>query len=213
MISLSDITSFDVIVVLLFLLFIIRGTWIGFMRQIAIFLALMGSYLLAGYYTGHMIPSVSKLIENPKVVFYISFFLLFLCGIVFMLLAGKVLRLVMEVTMATWFDRVLGLLLGFAKGLFVTSLLYMAMSSSLVSSNELLKKSISSPFLAKGSEFIQELIRNKELQELFHPKNPAILPEKLPDIDIPFKLPPVELPPVFEPQSEERHTKDEEFKG
>ena len=43
--TLSDITSFDVIVVLLFLLFIIRGTWIGFMRQLAIFLALIGSFL------------------------------------------------------------------------------------------------------------------------------------------------------------------------
>ena len=37
MIALSDITSFDVIVVLLFLLFLIRGTWIGFMRQLAFF--------------------------------------------------------------------------------------------------------------------------------------------------------------------------------
>lgn len=194
MISLSDITSFDVIVVLIFLLFIIRGTWIGFMRQIAIFLALIGSYILAGTYTGQMTPLVSTFIENPKAVFYISFFILFLLGSVFMLLTGKVLRLVMELTMTTWFDRVLGLLLGFAKGMFVSSILYMIMSSSMVSSNDLLKKSFTTPVLAKGSDFIQRVIRDEELRSLFLPKEPAILPEELPDINI-------ELPPIFEPRS------------
>jgi membrane protein required for colicin V production len=191
MISLSDITSFDVIVVLIFLLFIIRGTWIGFMRQFAVFLALIASYLLAGSYTGLMMPHVSTFIANPKVVFYISFALLFVLGSVFMFLTGKVLRLVMEVTMAGWFDRTLGMVLGLMKAIFVTSILYMAMSSSLVSSNELLKKSLTSPFLAQGAEFVQQVIKDNELRMLFLPKEPAIIPEVMPDINI-------ELPPIFE---------------
>ena len=191
MISLSDITSFDVIVVLIFLLFIIRGTWIGFMRQLAVFLSLIGSYLLAGTYTGFMMPHVSKFIDNPKVVFYISFFLLFALGSVFMILTGKVLRLVVEVTMAVWFDRILGMFLGLFKAVFVTSILYMAMSSSLVSSNELLKKSLTSPFLVQGAEFVQQMIEDNDLRKIFLPKEPAIPLEMIPDINI-------ELPPIFE---------------
>jgi membrane protein required for colicin V production len=190
MISLSDITSFDVIVALIFLLFIIRGTWIGFMRQVAVFLALIGSYLLAGSYTGVMMPHVSSFIENPKAVFYISFALLFVFGSIFLFLTAKVLHLVMEVTMTGWFDRALGMILGLIKAIFVTSILYMAMSSSLVSSNELLKKSLTSPFLAQGADLVQQVIRDNDLRELFLPKEPAILPEKVPDIDI-------ELPPMF----------------
>jgi len=200
MISLADITSFDVIVVLIFVLFAIRGTWIGFMRQLTVFIALIGSYLLAGAYTGQMMPLVSNFIENPKAVFYISFFLLFLFGSIFMLLTGKVLRLVMELTMATWFDRALGCILGLVKGAFVTSLIYMAMNSSLVSSGELLEKSLTSPYLAKGADFIQQIIKDKELRNLFSPKEPAILPEKMPDIQL-------ELPPVFKP------TDDQEGQG
>lgn len=196
MITLSDITSFDVIVVLLFLLFIIRGTWIGFMRQLAIFLALIGSYLLAGAYTGEMMPTVSNFIENPKAVFYISFFLLFVLGSIFMLLTGKVLKLVVELTMATWFDRTLGFALGVIKGAFVASLLYMAMNSSLVASGELLKKSLTSPYLKKGAGFIQKVIQDKDLHKLFDPREPAILPEKLPDIKL-------DLPPVFTPTEEQ----------
>ncbi len=191
MISLSDITSFDVIVVLIFLLFIIRGTWIGLMRQIAVFLALIGSYLLAGSYTGIMMPHVSKFIANPKAVFYISFALLFVFGSVFLFLTGKALHLVIEMTMVGWFDRTLGMILGLIKAVFVTSVLYMAMSSSMVSSNELLKKSLTSSFLAQGAEFVQQVIRDNNLRMLFLPKEPAILPEVMPDINI-------ELPSVFE---------------
>ena len=191
MISLTDITSFDVIVVLIFLLFIIRGTWIGFMRQVAVFLSLIGSYLLAGSYTGLMMPHVSKFIDNPKAVFYISFILLFVLGSVFMFLTGKVLRLVVELTMAVWFDRVLGMILGLFKAVFVTSILYMAMSSSLVSSNELLKKSLTSSFLVQGAEFVQQMIKDNDLRKIFLPKEPSVLPEMMPDINI-------ELPPIFE---------------
>jgi len=197
MISFTDITSFDVIVVLIFLLFIIRGTWIGFMRQMAVFLALIGSYLLAGSYTGLMMPHVSKFIENPKAVFYISFILLFILGSVFMFLTGKVLRLVMEVTLSGWFDRTLGMILGLVKAMFVTSILYMAMSSSLVSSNELVKKSLTSSFLAQGAEFVQQLIRDNDLRKIFLPKEPAFLPEMKPDINI-------ELPPIFKFDKEEQ---------
>jgi len=191
MISLTDITSFDVIVVLIFLLFIIRGTWIGFMRQAAIFLALIGSYLLAGSCTGFLMPHVSKFIANPKVVFYINFTLLFILGAIFLFLTAKVLRLVVEVTMAVWFDRALGMVLGLIKAVFVTSILYMAMSSSLVSSNELLKKSLTSSFLVQGAEVVQQMIKDKDLRKIFLPKEPAILPEVIPDINI-------ELPPIFE---------------
>jgi len=202
MISLNDITSFDVIVVLIFLLFIIRGAWIGLMRQVAVFLALIGSYLLAGNYTGIMMPHVSGFIDNPKAVFYISFALLFVFGSIFLFLAGKALNLVIEVTMAGWFDRTLGLILGVVKAMFVASILYMAMSSSLVSSNELLQKSLTSSFLARGAEFVQQVIKDKELQELFRPREPAIPQEIIPDINI-------ELPSVFEPEGETGEEGDE----
>ncbi|GAB4338895.1 MAG: hypothetical protein Kow0089_11210 [Desulfobulbaceae bacterium] len=195
MVSLSDITSFDVIVVLLFLLFLIRGTWIGFMRQLAVFLALIGSYLLAANYTGMMMEHVERFIENPKAVFYLSFGLLFLLGCVFFLLLGKALRLVVEVTMAGWFDRTLGCILGAVKGLFIVSLLYMAVSSSMVSANELLQKSLTSPFLSRGADIIKTVIRDRDLRSLFQPREPAILPEDLPDMpDLRIELPPSFLP-------------------
>lgn len=176
MISLGDITSFDVIVTLLFLLFVIRGTWIGLMRQLAFFLALILSYILAGQYTGQMIPFVSNFIENPKAVFFISFGIMYILCAVFLFLFGKVLSLVMEITLVSWFDRVLGFMLGGVKGFLVTSILYMIMCSGPSSANDLVKKSITSPILARGSDFVQQLILDPEMRNRFLPKEPAIVP-------------------------------------
>lgn len=180
MISLSDITSFDVIIVVLFLLFVIRGTWIGFMRQLAFFLALILSYVLAGQLSGELMPYVDKFVENPKVVFFVSFGVLFICGAIALILLSKVLVLVMQVTLSGWFDRLLGFVLGLVKGALVSSFLYMIMISGPSSAQELVKKSVTSVYLTQGATLVHQFISNPELRERFLPKEPAILPVKEP---------------------------------
>lgn len=198
MISLNDITSFDVIVVLLFLLFILRGTWIGFMRQLAVFVALVAAYLLAGTYTDEVMPVAAGFIDNPKTFFYLGFFLLFFLGSIFLFLLGKALHLVMEVSLAGWFDRLLGLLLGGVKGVLVTSFLFMAVSSSLISANELLQRSLTSTFLSRGADFVRNGLEDPQLRALFQPREPAIRPE-------PEGIPETEpVPPDLEPGPDDK---------
>lgn len=189
MISLNDITSFDVIVVLLFLLFVLRGTWIGFMRQLAVFAALIGAFLLAGEYTDQMMPVVDGMVDNPKTVFYIGFFVLFILGSISLFLLAKALHLVMEVVLAGWFDRVLGLLLGGVKGALAVSFLYMVVSSSFISANELLQRSVTSQILFPGAEFVRNNIHDHHLRALFLPREPAIGPEPEDEREIPSSEP------------------------
>ncbi len=180
MISLGDLTSFDVIVALIFLVFIIRGVWIGFMRQLTTFLALVGSYWLAGRYSGQLMPYVEQFIENPKMVFLASFALLFLVSALIFILAGKVLHRVMEISLLGWFDRFLGLLLGGVKGAVVAVLLFMILASSLSASNDLFRKSLSSPYLSQGAEVIRKIIHDPQIRKLFVPREQAIKPDALP---------------------------------
>ncbi len=184
MISFGDLTSFDVIVALIFLVFIIRGVWIGFMRQFTTFLALVGSYWLAGRYSGQLMPYVQQFVENPKVVFLASFGLLFLVSALVFILAGKVLRRVMEISLLGWFDRFLGLLLGGVKGALVAVLLFMILASSLSASNDLLKKSLSSPYLSQGAEMVRRVIHDPEIRKQFVPREPAIKAGALPGTEI-----------------------------
>ncbi len=180
MISFGDLTSFDLIVALIFLVFIVRGVWIGFMRQLTTFLALVGSYWLAGRYSGELMPYVHQFVENPKIVFLASFALLFLISALVFILAGKVLHRVMEIALLGWFDRFLGLLLGAVKGVVIAVLLFMFLASSLSASNDLLKRSLSSPYLSQGAEMVRQIIHDPQIRELFVPKEPAIKLDTLP---------------------------------
>jgi len=184
MISFGDLTSFDVIVALIFLVFIIRGVWIGFMRQFTTFLALVGSYWLAGRYSGQLMPYVQQVVENPKIVFLASFAVLFLVSALVFILAGKVLRRVMEISLLGWFDRFLGLLLGGVKGALVSVLLFMILASSLSASNDLLKKSLSSPYLNQGAEMVRKIIHDPEIRKQFIPREPAIKVGALPGSEV-----------------------------
>ncbi len=175
MISLNNFNSFDIIIGLIFLFFIVRGGWIGFMRQLAAFLALVGSYWIAGRYSHQLMPYVGDFIQNPKLVFFASFGLLFCVSALLFILGGKVLHKVMEITLLGWFDRFLGVVLGAFKALVLASFLYMVLASSLSASNDLLKKSMSSPYLAQGAAILHQLIQDPQLQKYFIPKKPAIL--------------------------------------
>jgi len=174
MISLNDFTSFDVVVAVICIAFIVRGVWIGFLKQLAAFLALLGSYWLAGQYSGQIVPYVSQLIQSPRVVFFLTFIILFLVTSILFMLLGKALQKVMEISLLGWFDRLLGLLLGALKGFVMSSILYMALNVSLSAENDLLKKSVSSVYLHQGSEIVKQIINDPEIRQLFVPKEPAI---------------------------------------
>lgn len=174
MISFGDLTAFDVIIAFIFLFFILRGVWIGFMRQLAAFLALVGSYWLAGEYSGQLMPYVSQFVEDPKALFLASFALMFIVSAIVFILAGKVLRRVMEITLLGWFDRFLGLLLGAVKGGVVSVLLFMILASTLSASNTLLRSSITTPYLKQGADIFRQVIGDPHVRSLFVPKEPAI---------------------------------------
>ena len=182
MISLGDLTSFDVVVALIFLIFIIRGVWVGFMRQLATLLALVGSYWLAGRYSGHLLPYLHNITDNPKIIFFAALAVLFLILALILILAGKVLRRVMEIALLGWFDRFLGLLLGGIKGALLAVFLYMILVSSLSASNDLLKKSLSAPYLCQGAAMVRQTIHDPRLRKLFVPKEPAIKADALTEL-------------------------------
>jgi membrane protein required for colicin V production len=180
---LHSISSFDLVVVGIGLFFMIRGVWIGFMRQLAAFLALVGSYWIAGRYSGMLVPYVRDYIANPKMVFYASVALLFCISAILFILAGKVLQKVMEISLLGWFDRFLGLLLGAVKAAVLTSFLYLVLASSLSSTNDLLRRSATGPYLAQGAALLHQLIQDPQLRHYFVPKKPAIAEDKPPARD------------------------------
>ena len=176
----NDLTYFDLAVAFIFFFFLTRGAWIGFMRQLAAFFALVGSYYLAGQYAAEFTPLTERFVDNPKLTFIITFAGIFLAAALVFTLIGKVLHRVMQITLLGWFDRLLGLALGGVKAMVIASLLYMFLAASLSTTNDLLRRSWSSPYLKVGATALQALIDDPRLRQYFQQKEPAIMQELLP---------------------------------
>jgi membrane protein required for colicin V production len=170
----NALTWLDLIVAILCTVFILRGAWTGFMRQLAAFLALAGSYVVAAQYTAVLIPYTKRLVDNPKLVFLLSFICLFFAAALVFSFLGRVLHRLMQITLLGWFNRLLGMLLGALKAALLASLLYMVLASTLSATNPVLSKSLSAPYLRQGAQLLQSLINDPKLRAYFTENTPAI---------------------------------------
>ena len=171
---LAEATAFDVLVLVIFLAFLVRGIWVGFIRQISSLLAMLGGFLLAGYFDNEFYSFLLPYFNNSHTAFLITYILLFVAFFFLIKLVGLGLKKVMDIALTTWFDRSVGGLFGVIKGIFFTSLIFVVLSSYLSGSNKYLKKSITYPFLAQSSKVILTFIRDHDLRSYFIPKEPAI---------------------------------------
>ena len=176
---LSDITAFDVLVLMIFVAFLVRGVWVGFIRQISSLIAMIGGFALAGYFDSEFYRLILPYIDNSHTAFLITYIVLFIAFFFLIKLAGLGLKKVMDVSLTTWFDRTVGGLFGIAKGIFFVSLLFVVTTSFMSGSNNYLKKSISYPFLSSSSKAILTFIQDHDIRSYFVPKEPAI---KLPSV-------------------------------
>ena len=171
---LSDITAFDVLALLIFVAFLVRGVWVGFIRQISSLIAMIGGFALAGYFDSEFYRLILPYIDNSHTAFLITYIVLFIAFFFLIKLAGLGLKKVMDVSLTTWFDRTVGGLFGIAKGIFFVSLLFVVTTSFMSGSNNYLKKSISYPFFSSSSKAILTFVQDHDIRSYFVPKEPAI---------------------------------------
>jgi membrane protein required for colicin V production len=177
---LAKATAFDVLVLVIFLLFLIRGIWIGFIRQISSLIAMVGGFLLAGYFDKEFYRLILPYFHNSHTAFLLTYILLFVAFFFLIKLVGLGLSKVMDVTLSIWFDKAIGGLFGIIKGIFIASLIFFVTTSYLSGSNKYLKKSIAYPLLAQSSKVILAFIRDHDIRSYFIPTDPGI---KLPYLD------------------------------
>ncbi len=168
------LTGVDFVVMALLLLLTIRGLWIGFLGQITTLVALLVSYLIAGQYHDKLFPFLRGLTENAHTVFWVSYAILFVLAYLVTMLLGKGLAKVVELTIAGWFDKLLGGILGILKAVILIVLLNMLLSGLLAPENSMLRKSKFSPSINQATDIFRSYIKNASLRKSFSQKKPAI---------------------------------------
>jgi len=169
-----NLTGFDFIIIALLLLLTLRGLWIGFLRQITTLVALVVGYVIAGQYHDKLFPFLRGLTDNPHAVFWSSYVILFGITYVFTMLFGKALAKVVELTVAGWFDKLLGGVLGLVKAGVLIILLNMVLSGILAPENKLLRSCQLCPYVSQVTDIVRSLIKDDTLREALLQRKPAI---------------------------------------
>jgi membrane protein required for colicin V production len=168
--TLNDISTFDYIIAGILTFFLLRGLCIGFVRQLAATVALVGSYWLAGEYVGQVIPYVQQFVTRPGAVFLVSFGGLFLLFALIFTLIGHWLHNVLEVNLLGWLNRITGGILGVARGALVTVVLYMFLAAVLPSAHPLFEGAVTVPYLSQGAEIVRQFIRDVSVRDDLKPR-------------------------------------------
>lgn len=170
----SSFTAYDLVVLGIFALLLIRGLWLGFLKQVTSLLALYLGYFAASRYHEVVFPMLARVSENPKVVFLTSYVLLFLATYIVILLVGKLLGMVVNMSITSWFDKLLGGGVGLAKAAILTVLLHMVLGTILAPENQMLRACVTCPGLNIAADFSRQLIRSEEVRNSLLQQEPAI---------------------------------------
>jgi membrane protein required for colicin V production len=194
-----NMNGYDLLIAAIFVFFMARGIWVGLLHQITVVIALYIGYLVAGQYHDRLFPFLRGVSENPQVVFLLAYAIVFAVTYVATMFVGKGLTRVVQLTIAGWFDKVMGALFGTVKAVFIVILLHMLMTTFVSSDASFLQTSQLCPYLSQATVFFQQLIKDEKVRKAFHKKEPAIsTKEKSPSVPVPISE---ESPPEVDPAS------------
>ncbi len=169
-----NLTGFDFVIIGILVLFTFRGLWVGFLRQITTLVALLVGYFIAGQYHDKLFPFLREVTDNPQAVFWASYVVLFVVTYVVTMLLGKGLARVVELTIAGWFDKLLGGALGVVKAGVLIVLLNMVLSGILAPENTMLRDCYLAPYLEQGTKMFRSVIKDDSIRKAFVQQMPAI---------------------------------------
>ncbi|MDP2104695.1 MAG: CvpA family protein, partial [Desulfobulbaceae bacterium] len=152
-------TALDIGVIAVSVLFLVRGVWIGFVRQIAFLLALFLGYVAAGTYYPSLSQHLSQ-VGNPQLRFVITYALLFFGTYVLIMVLGVGLKKVMHITFLGWFDRSMGAVFGLGKAIFISTMVFMALTGIFSSNSVFIQKAFFSQYLTVSAKWMTSIIRD-----------------------------------------------------
>jgi membrane protein required for colicin V production len=173
------LTGYDFVVIGLAVLFIVRGFWLGLLKQITGLLALLLGYFIASQYHDRLFPFLKDLSDNPKVIFISSVVILFVVTFAIVMLLGKGLSYVVEITFSKWFDKLLGTLLGAVKACLVVVLMHLVLGSILAPENTMLRECQTCNGLNAATDLARLIIRDEDVRQSLMQKTPAISTEEV----------------------------------
>ena len=166
-------TTFDIIVYSILGLSVLFSLFKGFVKEIFSLLSYLGGYLMASKYQGVFSKVLMESFSSKPISKVIAFTAIYILTAIIISLMGRVARgFIMSATQLSGFDRLVGGIVGFAKGVMILVALTFPLQYFPEVGKKLMKDSQTAPHLAQVLIFINQ-----------NSKTPDIL-KKLTDFDM-----------------------------
>lgn len=154
--------------------FVAWGFWVGFIRQLAVVVALVVAFVVAGSYAGEFLLLVEPYVDPSRLTFILAYLLLAAMTYLLVRVLALGLRGLVTFAMTSWFDRISGGGLGLVKAYLLLVLVYFLFSGVATPVEPVLEESYFKPYLETGVHQVQKLVRDEQLRDIFIPEQPAI---------------------------------------
>ena len=118
-----NLNPVDITFILIWIFFIYRGYKMGFIMQLAQIVSIIVAYISANHFHLIVFNYLAPHIPNPSIRNVLSYILLFIITALIVQIIAKVITKLLNIIFLGWLNKLIGMMLGLLKAVFVSTLL------------------------------------------------------------------------------------------
>lgn len=152
---------------------LIRGFFRGLVKELASIVGVLAGFIAANLYYTILSDFLVRWISRSAYLNILSFLLIF-CGVfIIVSILGTVIRYLMNITSLGWLDRIFGFGLGALKGILISSVLLIALTTFLPKQSPVIKESSLAPYIMVVADKMGRVV-SQEMKNTFTDKVEAL---------------------------------------
>jgi membrane protein required for colicin V production len=148
---------------------LVRGIFRGLIKELSSIIGVLGGFYAAYSYYPLLAKQLSRWITNAGYLSIFSFLVIFVVVFLVVSLTGVVIKYLMNVSFLGWTDRICGALFGSAKGLLITVVFLLALTTFLPKNVAILRQSWVARYLMDVSAYLVQ-VTPKQMKQSFSTK-------------------------------------------
>lgn len=145
---------FDIAVITIITFCLIGGGFRGLIREVSGIIGLTAGFYGANTYYERLLPYARQWIDTPAVQHLICFFALFCVILLVVGLLARLIRKLLHLVFLGWVDRTFGIWFGALKGILISTILFILVTTFLPGSRSFLADARTAPYLAQAADAV-----------------------------------------------------------
>lgn len=158
-------TLFDIGVAVIVGFCLIFGGFRGLIREVSGIIGVVAGFYGANTYYPLLIPHIEKWIMSPGVRRLVCFFILFCLILVGVGILAQLIRKLLKLVFLGWVDWTFGVVFGAAKGILITTVLFIMATTFIPDSKTFFSGSKTAPYLAQVAQTLTVFVSRNMKQD------------------------------------------------